>query len=477
MSNFLNQFTKENYDRDKIKISEHDQDKVMDLEKQIEEDQSNPKKAESLVKQTKNENLKKELVQEEVLEKELKKNPVSNEPLHHDEETEIDPEYKKKRRNKIILGAVAAAILIASFTTFYIINSQVKMPDFTNLMKQEVVSWANKNKITVIYDEEYSLEMDQDFIISQSVAPNEKITKGSDLNIMVSLGANPDEKVDIPDFSKMKGSEIESWVNDYKMRYIQVEYVFSPDVEKDVFMDFKITDKGVSKDKFLRKNKGVITISKSEEVYEKNIVVSNFKGKSKDEVETWAKEKEFVSKFTFEEAYDDKIVEGTIISQSVDVGAKIAKNETISFVVSKGKAIVVPSYYSTELGTFDLVNSNGVSVTPKEYYSMTLAYGSFISQSVEAGTIINEAPDTQVFVYYSIGQPYLKGLIGQTEGDLPSYFYEFRSKGADISYGIIRRCSDEEQKGTVINPTRDNEYISTSDHITIYISSGPCSTK
>lgn len=480
MSDFLNQFTKENYDRKKMKIQDVIDESVetVKIENIKEIDVSRSEVIDAKDIETENvdtfiEDLNESLpVDEEVVVEVLDQKherKLENDYIR-DEETELDPEYKKKRRNKIILITTACAVAFVSIGFIYFNSSRINMPDFVNVTKQEVVSWANKNKMQVIYEEQFSLDIEADLIIEQSVEPNTKVKKGSDLKMMVSTGADPDELVAIPEFKTMKASEIESWVADNKMRYIQVEYVFSEDVEKDTFISFEITDKDVSKDKFMRKNKGVITISKGEETYEKDITVINFKGKTKEEVETWMKDKEFVSKFVFEEAYDDKIMEGTVISQDAEVGSKIAKNDVITFTISKGKAILAPSYYGTELSTFDTIQSSAPAIS-KEWYTMELGYGAFMSQSIAAGTVLNDVDDAIIVVYYSIGKPYIKGIEDLTEGDLPQYFYEYQSKGADLSYSVVR-IKDCAMKGSVVRSSHSNEYVSTSQHITVYISDG-----
>ena len=345
------------------------------------------------------------------------------------------------------------------------------MPDFTHVARQEVSSWANKNNIQVIYEEEFDDEIDEDIIISQSVPAKEKIKKGSDLKMVVSLGADPDEIILIPDFTKMAAKEIEDWVNSNKMRYVQIEYIYSEDVDKDTFLKFEIKDKDVSKEQFSRKNKALITLSKGKETFEKEILVLDFNKKMKQDVETWMKEKEFINKFVFEEEYSDDKMEDEIITQSVEPGEKVAKDEVLSFIISKGKAIKTPDYSDSEMNSFDTINSNGAMVMSKELYTMGYPYGSFVEQSVEAGTILNDKPETMVIVYYSLGKPYINDLVGQSEGSLPAFFYEFKGKGANISYDVytIKSC---ETKGTVVKASKNNEYITTSDHVDVYISDG-----
>lgn len=454
MSDFLSKFTKENYNREKMKISNTPLE-IKDFPIEIPTE-----KNESPVKNTKENNNKaiENYVQEE-------KTYIREEP------SELDPEYKKKKRKKIIFISVITILLLLSSIFIYNKQSHTMMPNFVNLERQEVNNWANKNKINIIFQEEFSNDIEEDLIISQSVEANEKVKKGSDLQMVASLGADPDQLISLPDFSKMKASEIESWLMDNKMRYVQIEYQFSNHVEKDKFLAFEIKDKDVSKDKFLRKNKALITLSKGGEVFEKDILVLDFKNKTKQDIEAWMKEKEFVNSFTFEEAYHNDKFEDEVISQSIVAGEKVAKDQVLNFVISKGKAITSPNYANSDLNTFDTINSNGALVISKEIYTMGYPYGAFVEQSVAPGTVLNDKPDANIIVYYSLGKPYIKDLVGQSEGDLPAFFYEFKGRGANIGY-TVHKIKDCGPKGSVIKASKDNEFIKTSDHVDVYVSDG-----
>ena len=473
MSDFLSKFTKENYDREKMKISE-DTSPSSSLESEIEETNSK----DLLNNPVLSTHLKEETNSEDQL-----NNPISNTHLEEETEylreeaTELDPEYANKRKKKILLFSILALIISIGAGYIYYQSSHTLMPNFINVEKQEVSTWANKNNISVIFEEIFDTNIDENIVIEQSVEPQVKIKKGSNLNVIVSLGADPDELISIPDFNQLNGGEIETWIYDNKMRYIQVEYLFSNEIEEDMFIAFEIKDKDVSKENFSRKNKALLTISKGQETFEKDILVLDFKNKSKEDVEAWMKEKEFVNKFTFEESYHDVKFEGEVISQSIGSGEKVAKDEILNFVISKGKAMIVPDYANSEMNSFDTINTNGATVINKEIYTMTYPYGNFVEQSIAPGTVLNDTPDQSVIVYYSLGKPYIKDLVGQFEGDLPAFFYEFKGQSANITYKV-HKIKDCATKGSVTKASKNNEFITTSDHVDVYISdgSGVCDT-
>lgn len=388
-----------------------------------------------------------------------------------EEETELDPSYKAKKQKKMVLIGVGVLLSLLLVGLIWNKQSHTFMPDFTDKQRQEVEIWAKKHKIEVDFKDEFSLVYDENVVISQEFEPKTKIRKGSMVSVVISKGPDLEEVIKLPDFEKLNGTEINAWIEEQKMRYIQVENVFSKDVAKGNFISFEIKDKNVTKDHFQRKNKALIKISNGPENYEKNIIVPDFKNRTKMDIELWAKEKEFVNTFTYEEEFDDKIEAGGVISQSVSAAEKVAKNDELTFVISKGKAVRVPDYSSSDLNTFDTINSMGAQVIQKQIYTMNYPYGAFVEQNTEPGTILNDDPDTIVIVYYSIGQPYIKGLVGLTEGDLPAYFYEFSGKGARITYDVTR-VAECGEKGTVVRASKNNQFVSTTDHINIYISDG-----
>lgn len=438
MSNFLDQFKPGVYDRKKVHIGSHT---------------SNPKSL-------------------DIKELETTTTYQDEERFYvREEETELDPSYQKKKRQRIAF--ISIGVLVALLLGGLVWNKQthITIPNFVEKERQEVDVWAKKHRIEIDYQEQFSLEYDENVIIEQELEPKTKIRKGQSFTVTVSKGPNLEEIVQLPKFETMSTVEINDWIESQKMRYIKVESVFSTDVEKDKFIKFEIKDKNVLKDQFRRKNKAVITVSNGPESYEKNIIMPDFKNRSKMDIELWAKEKEFVSKFEYEEVYDDKIDVGGVISQSTDSAEKVAKNEVLTFVISKGKAIHVPDFSGSDLNTFDTINAMGAQVIQKQIYTMSYPYGAFVEQNMAAGTILNDNPDAIVIVNYSIGQPYIKGLVGLTEGDLPAYFYEFSGKGAEITYDVTR-VAECGEKGTVVRASKNNQFVSTSDHIHIYISDG-----
>ncbi|MFD1899802.1 PASTA domain-containing protein [Enterococcus termitis] len=206
-------------------------------------------------------------------------------------------------------------------------------------------------------------------------------------------------------------------------------------------------------------------------MFEKNISMPDFAGKTKEEATEWAKKNEITLKT--EEADSDKIEAGKVISQSVSKETKVAKRDSMTITVSTGKAMIVPDFSQFTAEEAE-GKAEGLQVQVKQLYNNTVPYGRFISQSVESGRKFTEKDDKPVIqVVYSSGKPYIKDLRDSTlEGDLQKIFYdEYQSKGANISYQVYYVDSTV-TKGTVVKMSNYNEFVPIDSVIQIGISKG-----
>lgn len=391
-----------------------------------------------------------------------------------DEEVEIDDTYKaRKRKQYMMIGAGVTTALILGFILFYFMTT-VKYPNFVGKPVTEFQQWAKENSIKAAITEEYSLVDDTGIIMKQVTSEGKRVKKGSTQELVVSKGADPQQVVPLPDLTAMNESEINTWVKENKMENIKVVQEYSTDVAKGKFIRQEIRDKDVTPETLKRKDTVTIFVSKGAEVYTKDIKVPDFKGKTKTDVEAWYKDKKFISEFVYEEGYDDKLEVGMIISQGTAPDTQVGKDDVLTFVVSKGKAIYVPDFSQISMGEFKENPPTGVNAMLKEWYS-GYAYGTFLEQSIPAGTNIAGTQDVSVKVYYSIGKPYVGDLVGMKENELAAYFYAFRDRGANISYSVSYVSpAGCEPKGTVVGASKYSQYVAMEDHVSVTVSNGSC---
>lgn len=389
----------------------------------------------------------------------------------HAEESVKDPTY---RRKQIIRWSItAAAVVVVLVLGFFLYHkwTHVTMPDFTGKNFSEARQWAGKNDITFEGKKEFSTSFDGNVVISQENKAGSKVKKGSLLTLTVSIGADPDEAVALPDFSSMTQEEAQQFLDTQKLTNIALIREYSDTVESGKFLKLEMKDKSVTAETYRRRDSAVLSFSKGKETFEKTIAVPDFSAKTKAEVEAWVKTNEI--EMTYKEEPHDKLEEGMVIRQSLAAGTKVAKRDQMEVTLSQGKAVIVPNY--AEYGPEDATTAHpDMAVHVKNVLTESLPYGTLVSQSIEAGTQLLGKDDKKITVTYSIGQPYIKDLRGSlTEGGIQKFMYdEFQSKGApNITYSVAY-VDSYEKKGTVVEQTPYAAYLSLNSHITFYISLG-----
>ena len=441
MSDFLSNFNGDNYDRRKQEKEPREPKKEA------------PKKGKQDVSSEK---------QEKTPEPKLRRRNKTNEAT-----VEIDPSYKKQKRKKrrwVILGAIAAVLALG---VFYYQQTHVKVPNFIG---KNLQVWASENKIKTKIKESYDLAKDANTILAQKQKSGSRIKKGGILNVTNSLGADPKEKIPLPDFMQMNKQQVERWIKEKKADNLSLIEEYSDTIEKGRPIRFEIANAEVTPETYQRKDAAKVYFSKGKQTYQKDIKVPDFLRKPRSEVETWAKNNEI--DMTYEEKTSNDIPADSIMEQSIAKDEKIAKKEKMKVTVSLGKGYVVPNFseYSLDDASSAL---EGVQIQAKGIYTENLPYGQLVSQSEEAGKVLSAKDNLTIKVLYSLGQPYMKDLRGtMVEGGLQKYFHdEFQSKGANINY-VIRRVDSDQPKGTVVGMSHFSDYIPLNLTVSIDISLG-----
>ncbi|MDT2598315.1 PASTA domain-containing protein [Enterococcus hulanensis] len=442
MSDFLSNFNGDNYDRRKEEKEPREPDKKITHE---------PKQP--------------AFSAEESLESQTKRKMRSQQEAT---EQELSYQKQKKRKRRMILFAVVAACVLVGIV--YYQQTHVKVPNFVGKNLTDVQVWASENKVKPKIKQTYDRRKDANTILAQEQKAGSRVKKGGVLNVTNSLGADPEEKIPLPDFMKMKKSQAERWIKENKAENLSLIEEYSDTIEKGQPLRSEIANAEVTPENYRRKDAAKVYYSKGPQTYQKDIKVPDFQRKPRSEVETWAKNNEI--DLTYEEKTSNEIPADNIIDQSIAKDEKIAKKDKMSVTVSLGKGYVVPNFseYSLEDASTAL---EGVQVQAKGVYTDNLPYGQLVSQSVEAGRVLSAKDDLTIKVLYSLGQPYMKDLRGtMVEGGLQKYFHdEFQSKGANINY-VIRHVDSDQPKGTVVGMSHFSDYVPLNLTVSIDISLG-----
>ena len=206
-----------------------------------------------------------------------------------------------------------------------------------------MAAWVKQQGITtsgIVFKDEYNFDNDEDVILDQSIEVGKKVKNDVKITFTISKGADPDEKVSVPDIKNMTKSEIESWIKENKLTKAKITTTYNETVEKDKVISYEV--KGVDEADFTRSSTMNISVSKGPQPAG-TVTVTDFKDKYYTEVESWAK----TNKINLEkvEVYNDKVESGKVVSQSVAANKTMKQNETLTVTVSKGKGVKVPDIY------------------------------------------------------------------------------------------------------------------------------------
>ncbi len=384
-------------------------------------------------------------------EKEAYGDPDSPDSFAEEERVKIEkPKRHLSAGGKILIAAAAAA---AAFLIYWFgFAPHIVMQDFVGKDLNSVSAWAKQNKmdagVVATATPEYSMEIDKDLILSQSVSAGTKIRKDTPVTFTLSLGPDPDEAVTFPDIRNMTQSEITDWINENKLLKTKVTTQYSTTVESGAVISYDL--KNADESSFTRGTTLNIICSKGA-APAGQVTVESWVNKEFAGANGWAASKKLtVNK---QETYSDKVDSGLVISQSPEAGQTLEEGGTITFVVSKGKGVTVPNlvgYTKEQLDAWTADKNNDVTVVTKSIYNEAPA-GSVISQSINAGTVVDSGTvlELTVSLYLPILQTNSRQWLGKDYLELKAWVDDVNSKGANIQAG---------EYGADYQPTTSDEY-------------------
>lgn len=380
---------------------------------------------------------------------------------------EIDQGFKKRKIKKIILLSALATILLVSIVLIYQLMNQVTMPDFTNKTLAEANKWALNNNITIVEEHTYSLDYNEGYVISQEQKANQKIKKNSTIKLTISDGANPNEKISVPNLTTMTGAEVKKWVSDNKLANVSIKEESSTNVEKGNVIKYEFDKATVNETSYTRQDALTIYVSSGLPTKLQDKEIPDFVGKTKSDSVTWCNTNGI--NVNIEYVISTSVDKDKIVKQSIDAETKVPTGTTITLYVSDGKGLTVPDYSKVSYDQAASYSSD-FRVTVQMKYSSDQKYGTFLSQSLTKNKqVLSE--NNEITVTYSLGKPYLKNIIGTKEADLAALIYDYNSKGLSLTYTIEYVDSDQ-PKGTIVASSKNSEYISFNEKLTIKVSNG-----
>ena len=356
-------------------------------------------------------------------------------------------------------GAVAGIVVAPRFT-------MVELPDFEGKTIAEMKKWCLDNKLYLVEKTVYSMEVEEDHIILQSIPGGTKLARKRRLRSHTA-SAPTNAKNQVPDLINMKPSEIRQWIEENKLKSTNIYEEYSNEYPKGVVTRYQFGNVYIDETNFKRSDSLTVYVSRGPYESYNSRVLEDFFGRLRSEVESWCASNGMVAVFT--STLSEEVGENRIISQSIEPDTRIEPGTTIEFVVSDGPGLIVPDY--SKVYKEDAMSvSPGFNVSVVLKYSETVPYGGFISQSVAVGTWVHPK-DNDVSVVYSLGKPYLPNFIGTSEASLPELFYELNRKGASLMYTILY-VNSTSPKGTIVKASKNSEAVELHTVIDFEVSNG-----
>ena len=374
--------------------------------------------------------------------------------------------YNKKSKFVIFIGS----LLLLCFFLLNINNSLgiIDLPikevnnstNFQGKSLTEVIKWANKNKISVNQQYEYSDMISEYKVISQEIK-KDKNNKISEITVAVSEGANPNKEVMVPNMVSWDEMRVIKFVKDNYLSNVNVEFVSSDKAENTVIEQ---NTSGTMR----RNDELKLTFSYGEELGFEEVKLSDLTNMSKFEVELYMRKNQL--KYKLSDGFSKKVKKGLVFKQSIKPGEVVKINDQeIEITLSKGPKIKVPELKNMtieEISEWAIKNKVKLSFIDK--YDSNVKENSVIEVDHKKGDVIEQGTVVKVTVSRgALKMPKFKSLDD---------FYDWANK-YEIKYEEKREFSDKVKAGEVIKYSyKAGEAIKNDDIIIVTISDGEKTT-
>ena len=378
----------------------------------------------------------------------------------------IRPPSRKPPKLSIPILAGAAVIVVAVIVMIVLLSGGVKVIDLKGWSITDAKLWADEKGVMLQAEQEYNDEYEENAIISQDAEPGSRIKKGDFLKITVSLGHDLSVTLSLPDLMSMTVDEVEAWAEQNHMTKVRVTSEYNDTIPVGNVIRYEINDSTVV-DEVKRDTPIYVIVSKgSEDESSIQVEVPDFRTMTLGDCYAFANENGIV--LTVNEQYDDYVPKGSVISQSEKAKDKVNKGSEIKLIVSKGKKITIPDFskYSKEMAS-TVAGQLGIPIIQTDWYSRATA-GSFLSQSIESGTIYEDGDVMEL--KYSLSNK-ISVPSFETQGEAELWADDLNQKGARITINVHTVMSGS-PKGTVTYQDKVNVAIAPGETITVSVSAG-----
>ncbi|MDF2486305.1 MAG: hypothetical protein K0R46_2473 [Herbinix sp.] len=328
------------------------------------------------------------------------------------EEVFVPAPKKLSRFIAPLVGILIVMIVLVLFSQL----SKATVPDMTGWQLEDIEAWAEQYHENTKLNGIYTLEKTTSNFLSQDIPSKTRIDKSRVLTVTYSLGADPEEVIELPEIKAMNLTEIKAWISEYQMSGVSIKQEASEVIPKDTVISYDFVEG--TEEEFLRKNRMVIYISSGTGDENETFQMEDFYGKTRAEVIPWAKEHQL--EVTILEEFNEYIEYGKVYEQNIKKETKITRTDEVVIKISRGKPVTVPVFENmTRSEASELAALYGISLFFRLVVSEEVA-DLVLHQDIAAGTEIDQKQIITLQVSKEEGKSLVPNFTGLTVAEVNS---------------------------------------------------------
>ena len=366
------------------------------------------------------------------------------------------------RKKGMILFSTVLLILffsigICNTLEIELFPSSKRVENFVGKSLVDVISWAQKNHVSIEQEYEYSDMIPEYSIISQDIEVGTKLKDIQSITVAVSEGANPEKEVIVPNMVSWDSERVLTFIQENYLSNVSVEFVESD----------KAVDTVIEQDKSgnLKRNEEIqLTFSLGEELNDDPIKLIDLLGKSKFEAEFYLKQNRI--RYELEDVFSKKVKRGYVAKQSVDAATMVKpEDETVTVSISKGPKIQVPDLKKMSMTEItEWVIENKLKLTFSDRYDDSVSENQVLDANYSKGDTVEQGTVIEIILS--------KGSLKMPKFSSYQEFKDWADK-YEIRYEEKHEFSSEVRQGEVISYSyQTGEVIKNDDVIIVTISDG-----
>ena len=264
---------------------------------------------------------------------------------------------KQKKKWPLIVGVVVLLAIIGIVAVAMLTPNKYQVPDVANKPIDEAIKILQDAGFTIgEQDERNSEEVEKGNVIETSPRAGLEKVKGTEIDLIVSLGKETDI---MDDFVGKQSEQVISILEGQEYKKITINEVYS-DESSGVILE---QSPEAGEEIIIKETEVVLTISIGQE----KVSVIDLYGFNEANLKEYERSSGFKINSAKDRKYSDTIPAGSVLEQSPKAGSMLVKGGTINVVLSKGPEAKKEKFYSKTISIPYEPNEEGMEQTVAIY--------------------------------------------------------------------------------------------------------------